>query len=58
MQSFAGIESRLVKGMWKNIQHEPGDKCDNNKCVWNAVYLDGGWRFVQPALSPIKYYSR
>ena len=55
--SFAGIENRFVRGLWKTICQEPGDKVDA-KCIWNMVALDSGCRFIQPAFSPVKFFSR
>ena len=55
--SFAGIESHFVRGLWKTICQEPGEKVEA-KCVWNVVNLESGWRFVQPAFTPVKLFSR
>lgn len=55
--SFAGIENHFVRGLWKTICQEPGEKVEA-KCVWNIVNLESGWRFMQPAFTPIKLYSR
>ncbi len=58
--SFVGIECRFVKGLWKTICQEPGDKVES-KCIWNVVNLTNmgaGWRFIQPAFTPVKYLSR
>ena len=55
--SFAGIENRCVRGLWKNITCEPGEKTDL-KCLWNIVYVSNGWRFIQPAFTPVKYFTK
>jgi hypothetical protein len=35
----------------------PGEKVEA-KCLWNVVNVEGGWRFVQPSYTPVKYYLR
>lgn len=55
--SFAGIENKCIRGFWKNVSHEPGEKIDV-KCLWNVLNLKSGWRFIQPAFTPVKYYLK
>jgi hypothetical protein len=55
--SFTGIENRFLRGLWKTICQEPGEKVEA-KCIWNVVNLESGWRFIQPAFTPVKYYNR
>jgi hypothetical protein len=47
----------LIRGLWKTICQEPGEKVEA-KSVWNIVSLECGWRFIQPAFTPVKYYHR
>jgi hypothetical protein len=56
--SFAGIQNHLVRGLWKTICQEAGEKVEA-KSVWNVVHLENiGWRFIQPAFTPVRYHSR
>lgn len=55
--SFGGIENHLVRGLWKTICQEPGEKVET-KTIWNIVSLESGWRFVQPGFTPVKYFNR
>ncbi len=58
LKSFGGIQNHLVRGLWKTICQEPGERVET-KTVWNIVQLEAiGWRFLQPAFTPVKYYSR
>lgn len=47
--SYAGLHCVVVKGFSKSAGYQPGVKFEDNRFrnSWNAVYVSGGWRFVQ-----------
>uniref|UniRef100_A0A914P7D5 Transglutaminase-like domain-containing protein n=1 Tax=Panagrolaimus davidi TaxID=227884 RepID=A0A914P7D5_9BILA len=47
--AFAGLHCVVIKGFSKSAGYQPGFKFDDNRFrnTWNAVFLDGSWRFVQ-----------
>ena len=47
--SFAALHCVDVKGHSKSVGYEPGMKIAEGKFTntWNAVLIDGEWRFVQ-----------
>lgn len=47
--SYAGLHCVVIKGYSKSAGYQPGLCFDNHRFrnTWNAVYLDGSWRFVQ-----------
>ncbi|KHJ87475.1 hypothetical protein OESDEN_12753, partial [Oesophagostomum dentatum] len=47
--SYAGLHCVVIKGYSKSAGYQPGYSFDDNRFrnTWNAVYLDGSWRFVQ-----------
>jgi len=47
--SFAGLHCVDVKGHSKSVGYEPGMRIGDGKFTntWNAVVIDGEWRFVQ-----------
>lgn len=55
--SIAGIENQCIRGLWKTVVLEPGEKVES-KCLWNVLNLDGSWRFVQPSFTPMKHYAK
>ncbi|XP_060062785.1 hillarin-like [Ylistrum balloti] len=46
----AGIPCVTIHGIAKGVAYDVGEKIDRirMKNSWNAVYLEGGWRFVHP----------
>ncbi len=54
--SFAGIENQCLRGLWKTIALEPGEKVDS-RCLWNIVNIESAWRFIQPSFTPVKHFS-
>lgn len=56
-KSFAGIENHIIRGLWKTICSEPGEKVES-KCLWNVLFVENGWRFIQPSYTPVKYYNK
>ena len=47
--SYAGLHCVVIKGYSKSAGYQPGMKFEDSRFrnTWNAVYLDGSWRFVQ-----------
>lgn len=47
--SYAGLHCVVIKGFSKSAGYQPGFRFDDNRFrnTWNAVFLDGSWRFVQ-----------
>ncbi|PAV63800.1 hypothetical protein WR25_26309 [Diploscapter pachys] len=47
--SYAGLHCVVIKGFSKSAGYQPGYSFDDHRFrnTWNAVYLDGSWRFVQ-----------
>ncbi|KJH44272.1 hypothetical protein DICVIV_09695 [Dictyocaulus viviparus] len=47
--SYAGLHCVVIKGFSKSAGYQPGYSFDDNRFrnTWNAVYLNGSWRFVQ-----------
>ncbi|KAI6194244.1 Lim and transglutaminase domain protein [Aphelenchoides besseyi] len=47
--SYAGLHCVVIKGYSKSAGYQPGMKFLDTKFrnTWNAVYVDGNWRFVQ-----------
>ncbi|KAK5966308.1 LIM zinc-binding domain-containing protein, partial [Trichostrongylus colubriformis] len=47
--SYAGLHCVVIKGYSKSAGYQPGYSFEDNRFrnTWNAVYLDGSWRFVQ-----------
>jgi hypothetical protein len=47
--SFAALHCVDVKGHSKSVGYEPGMRIGEGKFTntWNAVLIDGEWRFVQ-----------
>uniref|UniRef100_A0A914ED62 LIM zinc-binding domain-containing protein n=1 Tax=Acrobeloides nanus TaxID=290746 RepID=A0A914ED62_9BILA len=47
--SYAGLHCVVIKGYSKSAGYQPGFKFDDSRFrnTWNAVFLDGSWRFVQ-----------
>ncbi|EYC03165.1 hypothetical protein Y032_0095g2798 [Ancylostoma ceylanicum] len=47
--SYAGLHCVVIKGYSKSAGYQPGYSFDDNRFrnTWNAVYLEGSWRFVQ-----------
>ncbi|CAD5216151.1 unnamed protein product [Bursaphelenchus xylophilus] len=47
--SYAGLHCVVIKGYSKSAGYQPGLRFEDNRFrnTWNAVYLDGSWRFVQ-----------
>lgn len=47
--SYAGLHCVVVKGFSKSAGYQPGVRFEDNRFrnSWNAVYVAGGWRFVQ-----------
>ncbi|KAI1280830.1 Kyphoscoliosis peptidase [Halotydeus destructor] len=47
--SYAGLHCVVVKGYSKSAGYQPGVKFEDNRFrnSWNAVFVAGGWRFVQ-----------
>uniref|UniRef100_A0A183CBM4 LIM zinc-binding domain-containing protein n=1 Tax=Globodera pallida TaxID=36090 RepID=A0A183CBM4_GLOPA len=47
--SYAGLHCTVIKGFSKSAGYQPGLGFDDSRFrnTWNAVFLDGSWRFVQ-----------
>lgn len=47
--SYAGLHCVVIKGLSKSAGYQPGVKFTDSRFrnSWNAVYVAGGWRFVQ-----------
>ncbi|XP_074593550.1 peptidase hillarin isoform X2 [Brevipalpus obovatus] len=47
--SYAGLHCVVIKGYSKSAGYQPGIRFEDNRFrnSWNAVYVAGGWRFVQ-----------
>lgn len=47
--SYAGLHCVVIKGYSKSAGYQPGYRFEDIRFrnTWNAVYLDGSWRFVQ-----------
>ncbi|MFH4975530.1 hypothetical protein AB6A40_002239 [Gnathostoma spinigerum] len=47
--SYAGLHCVVIKGYSKSAGYQPGFRFEDSRFrnTWNAVYLDGSWRFVQ-----------
>lgn len=47
--SYAGLHCVVIKGYSKSAGYQPGMRFDDGRFrnSWNAVYVAGGWRFVQ-----------
>ncbi|CAP21924.1 Protein CBR-LTD-1 [Caenorhabditis briggsae] len=47
--SYAGLHCVVIKGFSKSAGYQPGYSFDDHRFrnTWNAVFLDGSWRFVQ-----------
>ncbi|KAL7672981.1 hypothetical protein ACOME3_007856 [Neoechinorhynchus agilis] len=47
--SYAGLDCVNIKGHSKSFGYEPGYRFDSDSFLntWNAVLIDGEWRFVQ-----------
>lgn len=47
--SYAGLHCVVIKGYSKSAGYQPGLRFEDSRFrnTWNAVYLDGSWRFVQ-----------
>ena len=47
--SYAGLHCVDIKGHSKSVGYEPGMAIKDNSFTntWNAVFVDGNWRFVQ-----------
>ncbi|KAI6184150.1 Kyphoscoliosis peptidase [Aphelenchoides bicaudatus] len=48
--SYAGLHCVVIKGYSKSAGYQPGisfEKDTRFRNTWNAVWLDGSWRFVQ-----------
>lgn len=47
--SYAGLHCVVIRGYSKSAGYLPGMKFEDKKFrnTWNAVFLDGSWRFVQ-----------
>ncbi len=57
LNSIAGIENHCIRGLWKTVRIDPGEKVEN-KCLWNVINLENSWRFVQPSFTPAKHFSK
>ncbi|GMS83183.1 hypothetical protein PENTCL1PPCAC_5358, partial [Pristionchus entomophagus] len=47
--AYAGLHCVVIRGFSKSAGYQPGLAFEDNRFrnTWNAVYLDGSWRFVQ-----------
>lgn len=47
--SYAGLHCVVIKGYSKSAGFQPGYRFEDSRFrnTWNAVFLDGSWRFVQ-----------
>uniref|UniRef100_A0AC34QNY8 LIM zinc-binding domain-containing protein n=1 Tax=Panagrolaimus sp. JU765 TaxID=591449 RepID=A0AC34QNY8_9BILA len=47
--AYAGLHCVVIKGYSKSAGFQPGFRFDDSRFrnTWNAVFLDGSWRFVQ-----------
>uniref|UniRef100_A0A7E4ULE6 LIM zinc-binding domain-containing protein n=1 Tax=Panagrellus redivivus TaxID=6233 RepID=A0A7E4ULE6_PANRE len=47
--AYAGLHCVVIKGYSKSAGYQPGFRFDDSRFrnTWNAVFLDGSWRFVQ-----------
>ncbi|KAI1720045.1 hillarin [Ditylenchus destructor] len=47
--SYAGLHCMVIKGYSKSAGYQPGIHFEDSRFrnTWNAVFLDGSWRFVQ-----------
>uniref|UniRef100_A0A914W6V1 LIM zinc-binding domain-containing protein n=1 Tax=Plectus sambesii TaxID=2011161 RepID=A0A914W6V1_9BILA len=47
--SYAGLHCVVIKGYSKSAGYQPGFRFEDSRFrnTWNAVFLDGSWRFVQ-----------
>ncbi|VDO40960.1 unnamed protein product [Onchocerca flexuosa] len=47
--SYAGLHCVVIRGYSKSAGYQPGYRFEDNRFrnTWNAVYLNGSWRFVQ-----------
>jgi transglutaminase/protease-like cytokinesis protein 3 len=45
---MAGVPCVIISGMNKSAAYEVGSKVDRKMmgAQWNAVYIDGEWRFI------------
>ena len=50
MCSYAGLHAVVIKGYCKAKDYKPSEQFTDNRWrnAWNAVYVAGGWRLVQP----------
>jgi len=48
--AYAGLHAISIQGFCKAKEYEPGEEFIDNRWrnSWNAVYVSGGWRLVQP----------
>ena len=46
----AAIPCVIIHGMAKSVAYDVGDKVNHKKMKnnWNAVFVDGNWRFIHP----------
>ena len=42
----AGLRSEIIRGYSKGYGYNEGDKFEVTNHAWNAVYIDGQWRFI------------
>eukprot|EP00090_Calanus_glacialis_P005526 TRINITY_DN14284_c0_g1_i2.p1 TRINITY_DN14284_c0_g1~~TRINITY_DN14284_c0_g1_i2.p1 ORF type:complete len:1081 (-),score=244.64 TRINITY_DN14284_c0_g1_i2:1211-4453(-) len=50
MCAYAGLHAIVIKGFCKAKDYKPAEEFVDNRWrnAWNAVYVAGGWRLVQP----------
>jgi len=50
MSAYAGLHAIVIKGFCKAKDYKPAEEFVDNRWrnAWNAVYVAGGWRLVQP----------
>ena len=50
MCAYAGLHAIVIKGYCKAKDYKPAEEFVDNRWrnAWNAVYVAGGWRLVQP----------
>ena len=50
MCAYAGLHAIVIKGFCKAKEYKPSEEFVDNRWrnAWNAVYVAGGWRLVQP----------
>ena len=50
MCAYAGLHAIVIKGFCKAKDYKPAEEFVDNRWrnAWNAVYVAGGWRLLQP----------